>query len=161
MSPLPPDRIPIATRRVAASAVLPLRTAVLRPTFPPGTLATYERDGAPGTVHVAAFRGTETVGVATVYAEAPPESHRGEIPAWAYEAGAAWQLRGMATSAVARGSGAGAAALAEVVVSVRDGGGRAAWCNARRVAVGFYARQGWATVGDEFDIAGIGPHVVM
>ena len=141
--------------------MLPLRTSVLRPTFPPGTFATYDRDETAGTVHVAAFDGADVVGVATVYAEAPPGLLRGAIPAWAYAPGAAWQLRGMATSAAARGTGAGAAALAETLAAVRDGGGRAVWCNARRVAVGFYARQGWTAVGDEFDIAGIGPHVVM
>ena len=161
MSTNPPGRLPFETRRVASAVVVPLRTAVLRPSFPPGTLATYERDEASGTIHVAAFDGSEVVGVATVYAEAPPEPLRGGIPAWAYEAGAAWQLRGMATSAAARGTGAGAAALAEVAAAVADGGGRAVWCNARLGAVGFYTRQGWAAVGPEFDIVGIGPHVVM
>ena len=111
--------------------------AVLRPTLPSGTLATYERDEAPGTVHAAAFRGTGTVGAATVYAEAPPESRRGEIPAWAFAPGAAFRLRGMATDLDARGSGLGRALLDACLDHVRARGASVLWCDARVGAVGF------------------------
>ena len=44
---------------------------------------------------------------------------------------------------------------------VHEQGGRVAWFNARRAAEGFYAHMGYRTVSEEFDVPGIGPHVVM
>ena len=100
-------------------------------------------------------------GVGTLYPEAPPAERRDGIPGWAFADGASWRLRGMATSERARGTGLGRAVLAECFEVVREGGGRALWCNARLGAVPFYRRLGLAAVGPEFDIAGIGPHYVM
>lgn len=149
------------TRRVPAVVVRPLRTEILRPSWT-DRLATYEQDETVA-VHVAAFRdGSETPdGVGTVYAEAPPEANRDEIPADAYADGASWRLRGMATSDAARGTGLGRVVLEECFTVIREGGGRYLWCNARLVAAPFYERLGLAAVGPEFDIPGIGPHYVM
>lgn len=157
--PAPRESAP-PVRRVPAAVVRPLRTAVLRPTWT-DRLATYPEDDDPGTVHVAAYDGEAVGGVGTVYAEAPPDARRGEIPAAAYAPGAAWRLRGMATSEAARGSGLGRAVLQECFAAVRDRGGRFLWCNARLGAVPFYERLGMRAVGPEFDIPGIGPHYVM
>ena len=44
---------------------------------------------------------------------------------------------------------------------VAESGGAELWCNARLPAVGFYRRGGFEVVSDEFDVPGIGPHVVM
>ena len=152
--------MPVA-RRVPAAVVRPLRTQILRPTWT-DRLATYEQDETVA-VHVAAFRdGHEAPdGVGTVYAEAPPDANRDEIPAAAYADGASWRLRGMATSEAARGSGLGRVVLEACFAVVREAGGRVLWCNARLVAVPFYERLGLAAVGPEFDIPGIGPHYVM
>ena len=157
---MPPRPAPSA-RRVPAETVRPLRTAVLRPSWGPGRLATYPEDDDAGTVHVAATVGDAVGGVGTVYAEAPPGAHRGEIPAAAYAPGAAWRLRGMATSDAARGTGLGRAVLEACYAAARDGGGRFLWCNARLAAVPFYERLGMRAVGPEFDIPEIGPHYVM
>ena len=40
-------------------------------------------------------------------------------------------------------------------------GGSELWGNARMPAVGFYRRAGLEVVGAEFEVPGIGPHVVM
>ncbi len=152
--------MPIA-RRVSAAVVRPLRTRVLRPGWT-DRVATYDQDETTA-VHVAAFRdgADEPDGVGTVYAEAPPDANRDEIPAPAYAEGASWRLRGMATSDDARGTGLGRLVLEECFAVIREGGGRYLWCNARLVAVPFYRRLGLAAVGPEFDIPGIGPHYVM
>lgn len=149
-------------RRVDAATVRPLRTLVLRPTWEPGRLATYPEDETVA-VHVAAYAdgAAEPDGVGTVYAEPPPDAHRGEIPDAAYAPAAAWRLRGMATSDAARGTGLGRVVLEECFAVVREGGGQFLWCNARLVAVPFYERLGMACVGPEFDIPDIGPHYVM
>ena len=149
----------LVVRRVPAAAVRPLRTRVLRPDWPAGRLLRLDAD--PEAVHVAAERHGETIGVATVYPEAPDGRARGAISASAFAPGAAWQLRGMATEAHARGQGVGTAVLAAAVEAIRDGGGRVLWCHARVAAAPFYARAGLVAVGDAFDITDIGMHVVM
>jgi predicted GNAT family N-acyltransferase len=67
----------------------------------------------------------------------------------------------MATDPEVRGAGFGAALLAGCLDAVAEAGGSELWCNARMTAVGFYRRAGFEVVSDEFDVPGIGPHVVM
>ena len=148
-------------RRVPAAAVRPLRTRVLRPGWT-DRVATYDQDETVA-VHVAAFVDGAAApdGVGTVYAEPPPDANRDEIPALAYAPGAAWRLRGMATSEAARGTGLGRLVLEDCFEVVREADGRVLWCNARLAAVPFYRRLGMGTVGPVFDIPAIGPHYVM
>jgi predicted GNAT family N-acyltransferase len=47
------------------------------------------------------------------------------------------------------------------VAHVAAQGGGELWCNARVPALGFYLRAGFEVEGDEFEIDGIGPHVVV
>lgn len=141
-------------RLVPAETVRPLRTRILRPDWPAGRLLTFAEDDRA--VHVAAERDGAVVGVATVYAQDAPAGVFADVPA-----GAAWQLRGMATDAAARGSGVGADVLAASVEAVEGRGGRFLWCNARTTASGFYERLGWTQAGDVFDVPGVGPHVRM
>ena len=72
-----------------------------------------------------------------------------------------WRIRGTATEPDVRGAGYGAALVAACVEHAAASGGGELWCNARMGAVGFYRRLGFDVVSDEFDIPGIGPHVVM
>ncbi|MDQ1662558.1 MAG: hypothetical protein QOJ68_2538 [Blastococcus sp.] len=67
------------------------------------------------------------------------------------EAGAPWQLRGMATDPAVRGAGAGRALVAEGLARVAALGGDLVWCDARIGAVGFYERMGFAVVTEQFD----------
>ncbi len=135
-----------------ADSVRPLRTRILRPEWPADRLLTFDQDGAA--LHLAARFDDAVVAVATVYPERPPAG-LGIPPE------AAWQLRGMASEARVRGMGFGAAVLDGCVREARAVGAAALWCNARRGAVGFYAAFGWTAVGPEFDVPGVGPHVVM
>jgi predicted GNAT family N-acyltransferase len=134
-------------RRVTPEEVRPLRHTVLRPgqafeeTLYPG-------DGAG--VHLAAFDGERLVGIASLYEEDRVGGRAG-----------GWRLRGMATDADVRGAGFGAALLAGCLEQVAGAGGTELWCNARMAAVGFYRRAGFEVVSEEFDVPGIGPHVVM
>lgn len=71
----------------------------------------------------------------------------------------AWQLRGMATDSRVQGHGLGRRLLSSVVAMLhRDTPRRVFWCNARTHAIGFYEKQGWSVVSDEFDIPLVGPH---
>jgi len=74
----------------------------------------------------------------------------------------AWQLRGMATDPECQGKGIGRELLRHAEDTLRrDSDVSQLWCNARLAAVGFYVKQGWRVVSDEFTIKGVGPHHKM
>ena len=135
-------------RPVAAGDIRPLRQRVLRPEQPfESTL--YPGDDLPGTVHLGAFDGEVLVGIASLYREPREGEDDG------------WRLRGMATIPEVRGRGLGAALLDACLEHAAAAGGAEVWCNARVPAIGFYERAGFEVASDRFDVAGIGPHVVM
>jgi L-Ala-D/L-Glu epimerase / N-acetyl-D-glutamate racemase len=143
-------------RPVAASDVWPIRHRVLRPERPVES-SRYAGDDGPGTRHFAVFKRGRPVGVASVYHEDPPA----EFTVPGLEPGLGWHLRGMATLAEIRGTGAGSALLrAAVATAVLDGAG-AIWCKAGTSAAEFYRKHGFRTLGHEFEIPGLGPHVFM
>ena len=141
------DALGSLIRPVSAEDVRPLRHRVLRPGQ---GFAETRYPGDEAGVHLGAFSGDDLVGIASLYRE-----DRAGGPA------GGWRLRGMATDAGVRGAGFGAALLAGCMGHVAAAGGTELWCNARLTAVGFYRRAGFQVVSDEFDVPGIGPHVVM
>jgi predicted GNAT family N-acyltransferase len=134
-------------RRVTAEDIRPLRHKVLRP----GQAFLETRyPGDDAGVHFGAFDGDRLAGIASLYSEDRVEGPAG-----------GWRLRGMATDPDVRGAGFGTSLLTACVDEVAAAGGTELWCNARMVAVGFYRKGGFEVVSDEFDVPGIGPHVVM
>ena len=81
----------IEIRPVPASQVYALRLSVLRPGRAPEE-AVFEGDDDPGALHLAAFAGSNIVGVASIYRRPFPLT--GAPSTW----GEAWQLRGMAVA---------------------------------------------------------------
>ena len=150
----------MTVRPISAAEARPLRSEILRPGHPPDSLV-LPGDDAPGSFHAGAVVDGEIVGIATVYPEPMPEASASALPDVDFDPSNAFRLRGMATRATFQGSGLGRAVLTRCIEHVRDAGAEVLWCNARIGALGFYERLGFATVGDEFDIAGIGPHYVM
>lgn len=138
-------------RRVGAADIRPLRHRILRPGRPFAETG-YAGDGDPATVHFAAYAGDRLVGAASLYRE--------DRPGATCDA-AGWRLRGMATDPGARAKGHGRDLVAACVDHVAASGGGEVWCNARSGAISFYRAAGFEPVGDEFEIPGIGPHVVM
>jgi predicted GNAT family N-acyltransferase len=134
---------------VLAEVTYELRGAVLRPN---GGEIIWDGDEDPATFHLAARIDDRVVGVVR-FSPAP-------CP-WRPLARAAWQLRGMATEAAVRGSGAGRAMVDDGLRRVAERGGDVVWCDARVSAVGFYERVGFIVVTEEYDKPGIGPHVGM
>jgi ribosomal protein S18 acetylase RimI-like enzyme len=108
-------------------------------------------DDAADTLHAAVLEDGEPLGVASVMREGyPPEPGPED-----------WRVRGMATLARARGSGIGAQLLDLCIAHARRAGGERVWCNARVGARGLYERAGLRIAGEEFDIPGIGLHLLM
>lgn len=71
------------------------------------------------------------------------------------------QLRGMATSAEARGTGAGRDIVRFAEAFAAENKIPRLWCNARVSALGFYVKCGWQIEGTEFEVPDIGPHHIM
>jgi GNAT superfamily N-acetyltransferase len=147
----PNERVVI--EQVEAAVVLPLRRRVLRP----GSLASqaaFDGDDDLHTVHVAARVGGaagHVVAVGTALVEMPPWGERLT----------SWRIRGMATDERWRRRGLGSQVLAALLDEVAARGGELVWCSARLSARSLYARAGFTARGDVYDVAGLGPHVVM
>lgn len=140
----------ISYEPVHAAMVRPLRGEVLRPGEAPERLI-YPGDEDPSTLHLAAFRDGNVVGIVTVMADGHPTSPRpGD-----------WRVRGMATVEAMRNEGIGGAMLARGETHAREQAGTRLWCNARVGARTLYERIGMTVEGDVFEIAGIGEHYVM
>ncbi|MDL5378052.1 GNAT family N-acetyltransferase [Exiguobacterium mexicanum] len=133
-------------QEVGLEAVIPLRHEVLRPGLPVETCY-FEGDDAETTRHFAWVEDGRVVSIATVMRQSR-EFAGDRVP---------FQLRGMATAPDVAGRGIGSAFL-QALHRELDADW---WCNARAIAVRFYERNGLETVGDAFDIPGIGDHYVM
>lgn len=107
--------------------------------------ARFDGDAAGTTLHLAALVGAQVVACASFM-----KNHFADEPAY--------QLRGMATDLTWRGQGLGGQLLEYGESLLRDDPIRLRWCNARSSAIGFYIKQGWAIVSEEFDIPTAGPH---
>ncbi len=136
---------------VGAQAGRELRMAVLRPEQDPAE-PMYAREREPSTLHFAALgAGGEVLAVGSAMPDGHPREPRpGD-----------WRVRGMATEPRQRGRGLGTMVLAAIEAAARERGGARLWCNARTPARGFYERAGFVVEGEEFEIAGIGPHFLM
>jgi GNAT superfamily N-acetyltransferase len=141
---------PPPVEAVDAEAVRPLRGAVLRPGRPVSELF-FEADDDPRTGHYAVRDAGTIVGVATVM----PGGHPGDPRP------GDWRIRGMAVEQDHRGGGIGSALLTACEAHARRGGGSRLWCNARIAAINLYLRSGMVIEGEQFDIPGIGMHLLM
>lgn len=143
-------------RPVLAAEVWPIRHRVLRQGQPLES-SRYAEDDRPGARHFAALLKGRPVGTASVYHEDPPAGFT--VPG--LKPGQGWHLRGMATLDEVRGTGAGSAVLRTALTHAVLAGGRAVWCKALTSVADFYRKHGFQTLGEEFEIPGIGPHSFM
>ena len=127
--------------------LLPVRWRNLYPGKVLDSEASRETDMAEGTVHFVAIQDNARIGgCVTLPQEFQHQRHL--------------RMGWLGVDEALRGHGIGGALVqACLAESLRHGGG--IWCNARLVAVPLYQRLGFETVGEPFDISGIGPHLVM
>ncbi len=135
---------------IAPSAAYPLRQLVLRPYLSIDQVGT-DYDHAEGTFHVGVRdEDARVVAIMSVLRDGVPETGQD-----------AWRIRSMASHPDVRGQGFGGMVLGFGISHALSGERLPIWCNARRVAYGFYERFGFEITGPEFEIEGIGPHSVM
>jgi predicted GNAT family N-acyltransferase len=138
---------------ITAEETHDLRWRILRNSRP-GAPVVFPEDSRPDAFHLAVRDADGTVlAVASFSAEETP--YRPGRPAI--------RLRGMAVDRPAQHHGLGRLLITSVVERLRGDGVEVLWCNARDSAAGFYARLGFAEVGEGFVLpeSGIPHHVMM
>jgi predicted GNAT family N-acyltransferase len=131
-------------------ALLPIRNVVLREGKLTLEQCIFPTDKLPGAFHLGYFNDDELACVASFH----PQSY-GEFT------GIGYQLRGMATIEKYRKKGFGNQLLNFALVYLRGQKASYLWCNARVTAVKFYTGLGFEIISPEFEVQGIGPHIVM
>ena len=136
-------------KAIKAADTLTLRQQILRPDGDlPGCQFPGDTDSA--TRHFGAYLDSTLVGIVSVYEQVCPE-----LGKYGY------QLRAMAVSESARGKQVGLKLLAVVEEAAFAAGADCIWANARLGALGFYEKAGYQVLGDEFDIEGVGAHILV
>lgn len=146
-------------KELSCKQVLPLRTKILRPNFPPDTLAHFAEDRLEQTLHFGLITPEQQVlAIATVFPQPFPHSLEEETTA-----ANALQLRGMAVDTAFQARGLGKILIEALIpeLASRFSLDSILWCHARQSAAGFYIRLEFLPSGTPFHIADIGPHIVM
>ncbi len=145
------------TREVGAEATRPVRHAVLWPHKPDAAACTIAGEDGAGVRHLGAFDAAgRLVGVCSLF---PQRSER--FPEALPPHAPVYRLRVMGTLTEVRGLGAGAALVEHACALAAELGAHWLWCDAREVALGFYARTGFQFVSETYDVPEIGPHRMM
>lgn len=135
-------------RRAPLEQIMPLRHDVIivgtqRPSDD------FDGDRNPTTRHYGVFSDGGCVGCASLMLST-------------LDGASAWQLRGMAVAEDHAGQGVGRELCAFIEDDIRQTSDvQAMWCNARDIAVGFYAKLGWQETGERFEVEGVGRHIRM
>ena len=139
---------------VDVDVVRPLRRKLLRPDQPEDAVV-YQSDSCETARHfVAKDADGAIVGIASLHFE----DRRAGLEPFGTPG---MRIRGVAVDDEWRGKGVGAGLLRKMLGVARKSGIQEAWANARSQNLRFYERSGFSGVSSEFEIPGIGPHVVM
>ncbi len=138
-------------RKISAEETYAIRQQVLRPGRPLRECF-FEGDLESETLHLGVFDSEELVGVATYV---PRKNDNFKAPSQ-------YQLRGMAVLPEYRGKNLGQKLLLQGEKFLKEKNPDILlWFNAREVAVDFYKKYGYTTVGEPFMIPNVCMHIVM
>lgn len=137
-------------KQIDAKDTFNIRQKILRP-HGSKEECSFPGDNDDLSFHLGAYVDEKLVSVASFYMDNHPS----------IEAEYQFRLRGMATSDDNRGQGMSSALLRTAFPLITKNHVNTLWCNARISAVGFYEKVGFSAIGEEFEIEGIGPHVLM
>lgn len=138
-------------RKILAEETYGVRQQVLRPGRPRKEIF-FEGDLEPDTFHLGYFEQENILGVATFV------SRKNKF----FDAPFQYQLRGMAVLPQHRGKHLGEQLLLQGEKLLKENyPDNLLWFNAREVAVNFYKKYGYKTIGDPFMIPNVCMHIVM
>ena len=107
-------------------------------------------DHDPDTLHLGMFLNEDLIGIAS-FMRASLSDFKGSQ----------YQLRGMATAEAYQGRGYGRELLKAAEAFLQKRGIEVLWCNARVVALDFYRKLGYTSLGNAFEVPEIGMHYRM
>jgi GNAT superfamily N-acetyltransferase len=140
----------IEVREIATAETYAVRQPVLRPGRPVETCY-YPKDDDAWTFHLGTFADGRLAGVATYLVDRHPD----------FDDAVQYRLRGMAVLPEYQGLGLGRTLVDAAYPRIAAAGATLLWFTARKEAVGFYEKQGFAGLGDYYDEPLLGPHLVM
>lgn len=137
-------------KEITALETFSVRQPVLRPGKPIETCH-FDGDNLPTTKHFGVFEDEILAGVITVL----------ENNSILFDKKKQFQIRGMAVLDSFQKKGLGKDLVIAVEKYVENQKGELIWFNARMIAVEFYKKMGYKTIGEIFEINDVGPHYVM
>lgn len=111
----------------------------------------YPLDNSTETFHLGVFVADDLVAIGSFYSEKQSDLNYNQQ----------CRFRGIATLPEHRNKGYAYAIIDFAIKRIKPLGVEVIWCNARTSALGLYKKLGFKIVSDEFEIEGIGPHLVM
>ena len=143
------DNPDFVLKQITAEETWPVRHPVLRKGKPLEDVY-MEADEKETTFHVGIFHQDQIIGVASFMDDSK-----------SIFTGKQYRLRGMAVLPEYRRRGIAELLLKKGENILKERGCTLLWFNARLIAVSFYKKIGYKTIGPEFDIPLIGPHYLM
>jgi GNAT superfamily N-acetyltransferase len=140
----------IEIKEIPASGTRAIRSAILRPGQDLSTCI-YPHDDDEETFHLAAYVNENQASIVSFYMEQNP----------AFSALLQYRFRGMATLEEYRNMGLASSLLTNAFDRLRASNVDIVWCNARINALGLYKKLNMDICSEEFDIPGIGPHLLL
>jgi GNAT superfamily N-acetyltransferase len=137
-------------KQIDAKDTYQIRSKVLRQGLPIESCY-FDGDSDELTFHLGAYIDDKLASVASFYL------NRHESFEQEYQ----FQLRGMATLPNYQGQGLSSALLKTAFPLIKKNHINLLWCNARVGAIGFYEKVGFEKKSDEFEIEGVGTHILM
>ncbi len=139
-------------QEITAAQTKPLRHKVLWPHIEKMEDCVIDIDERNDAIHLGAFdEDGNIIGVCSLFEMTSPKlAHQRQ-----------YRLRAMATDPEVRGAGAGRALIEFAKQRVQAMGYEVLWCDARKVALGFYARMGFDRIDEWYEVRNIGPHQLM
>ena len=138
----------IRTKEISAEDTYPIRKEILRKNMSLSHVMKGDLD--PDSLHLGVFEDEELVCIGS-FMKASSEGL----------SGSQYQLRGMATKAECQGKGYGKLLLKEAELILEGKGIDIIWCNARITAIDFYKKLDYEVIGNQFEVAEVGPHFKM
>jgi len=136
---------------ISSKQTYPLRLAVLWQHKNSLNECGLEIDDLESTFHVGVYKNKEIVAVGTFLQQQNEK----------FEAKNQYRLRAMATSPKVRGKNFGKLLIEFAIEELKNRKADLLWCDARKVALGFYEKMGFKIKGDFYEIPIIGSHKLM
>lgn len=140
----------MSIKPISSKETLSLRQLVLRPGKSIDECV-FEGDNEPKNFHLGAFEGEVLAGIVSLMNHKSP----------AFKEKQQFQLRGMAVLPKFRNRKIAVKLLNAAEEKLQRQKTEIIWCNARKIAIGFYEKNGFERCGDLFEIPQIGPHCLM